>query len=214
MSAKIDLWVDCNSPYSRFAFLHLRKYAKQLHQHGVEYEVHPVFINGLNAGSGNKPPWMLPAKAAYGKFDAMRAQKYFGTRPMSPPKEFPIKSLLVSKHLRRVPADSINRVAGLAKHVLCQGYFPEGAVRACFSRVLDRSMGRRPGSRRPNAACFSLQEALLKSRSQEHPTSGPRCKVEGAAVRQHREGSVLRRIRSAVVLGSKQQRTRRAVLWI
>lgn len=96
MGAKIELWADCNSPYSRFALLHLRRYKQQLAGHGVEYEVHPVFINGLNAGSGNQPPWMLPAKAKYGPYDSARAMKYYGTAQMTPPDGFPMKTLLVS----------------------------------------------------------------------------------------------------------------------
>jgi glutathione S-transferase kappa 1 len=99
MSAKITAWVDCNSPYSRFAFLHIRKYAAQLAQHGVEYDIQPVFINGLNVGSGNKPPWTLPAKAKYGEFDGQRAQNFFGTGKMSAPPEFPVKTLPVRQRL-------------------------------------------------------------------------------------------------------------------
>lgn len=45
---------------------------------------------------GNKPPWTLPAKAAYGKFDGQRACKYFGVPPISTPDFFPILSIMVS----------------------------------------------------------------------------------------------------------------------
>lgn len=54
-----------------------------------------MFLGGINVGSGNKPPWTLPAKAAYGKFDGKRAQQYFGV-PIEVPSFFPILSLLVS----------------------------------------------------------------------------------------------------------------------
>lgn len=43
---------------------------------------------------GNKPPWTLPAKAAYSSFDGKRAQEYFGNYFEVPP-WFPILSLLV-----------------------------------------------------------------------------------------------------------------------
>ncbi|KAF2718036.1 glutathione S-transferase kappa 1 [Polychaeton citri CBS 116435] len=98
-AAKIDVWLDCNSFYSRFALLHLRKYAGQLLQHGVDYEVHPVYINGINQGSGNQPPWMLPAKAKYSKFDGKRATNYFGTKSMQPPKGFPLKTLMALRSM-------------------------------------------------------------------------------------------------------------------
>ncbi|KAJ5604573.1 hypothetical protein N7510_009727 [Penicillium lagena] len=43
---------------------------------------------------GNKPPWTLPAKAAYSKFDSERACKYFGVPPIKPPEFFPILSIM------------------------------------------------------------------------------------------------------------------------
>jgi len=95
MSGLITCWFDINSPYSYYAFGHLRKYASNLAAHGVEFDIRPVFINGLNVGSGNKPPWTLPAKAEYGNFDAKRAQKFFGTKPLNAPAEFPVKQLPV-----------------------------------------------------------------------------------------------------------------------
>lgn len=45
--------------------------------------------------AGNKPPWSLPAKAAYGNFDLPRAMKYFKSPQMTAPPFFPIMSLLV-----------------------------------------------------------------------------------------------------------------------
>ena len=43
---------------------------------------------------GNKPPWTLPAKATYLKYDGQRAQEFFENRFEVPP-WFPILSLLV-----------------------------------------------------------------------------------------------------------------------
>jgi glutathione S-transferase kappa 1 len=71
-----------------------------------------VFLGGVNVGSGeknfnglpgssteikagNKPPWTLPAKAAYSKFDGPRAAHYFAVEPMKAPEFFPIMTLLV-----------------------------------------------------------------------------------------------------------------------
>lgn len=84
------------SPYSYFAFLHLQEKRAVLNSYGVDIEFHPVFLGGINVGSGNKPPWTLPAKAAYSPFDLERAKKHFGTPNVKRPDFFPILSLLVS----------------------------------------------------------------------------------------------------------------------
>ena len=55
----------------------------------------PVFLGGINVGSGNKPPWSLPAKAVYGKFDGDRAKKYHGLEKMEAPDFFPPLTILV-----------------------------------------------------------------------------------------------------------------------
>jgi hypothetical protein len=55
-----------------------------------------VFLGGINVMSGNKPPWTLPAKAAYGVFDGDRAKQYFGAQDIRTPAFFPILSILVS----------------------------------------------------------------------------------------------------------------------
>ena len=55
----------------------------------------PLYIVVSKPAPGNKPPWTLPAKAAYSKFDGKRAQRYFG-ESYEIPSFFPILSLLVS----------------------------------------------------------------------------------------------------------------------
>lgn len=70
-----------------------------------ENSMHPVLIGGINAGSGNKPPWTVPAKAALGKFDRARSEQYFGTKSMQPPDFFPIVTLLVSRCCSRSYTD-------------------------------------------------------------------------------------------------------------
>ncbi|KAK4138325.1 thioredoxin-like protein [Trichocladium antarcticum] len=73
MGGKIDCYLDIASLYSYLAFLDLRKNSELLAAHNVEVEFHPVLLGAINAGSGNRPPWTLPAKAAYGFFDANRS---------------------------------------------------------------------------------------------------------------------------------------------
>ncbi|KAK2741880.1 hypothetical protein FQN57_005439 [Myotisia sp. PD_48] len=94
MGGKIEAYFDCPSPYSYFAFLHLRKNRELLASHGIEIDVHPVFLGGINVGSGNKPPWTLPAKAKYGQFDRTRATKYFGVEDYKIPSFFPPLTIL------------------------------------------------------------------------------------------------------------------------
>ncbi|KAJ5912037.1 uncharacterized protein N7473_001340 [Penicillium subrubescens] len=94
MAGKIDAYVDCVSPYSYYATLYLRRNRQALRSHGVEIELHPVFLGGINVGSGNKPPWTLPAKATYSKYDSERACKYFGVPQIRTPDFFPILSIM------------------------------------------------------------------------------------------------------------------------
>jgi hypothetical protein len=55
-----------------------------------------VYEQPLICGTANTPPWKLPAKANYSKYDGGRAQKYFGVN-FKTPDFFPIMSLLVSQ---------------------------------------------------------------------------------------------------------------------
>lgn len=73
MGGRIDCYVDIVSFYSYVGFADLRRNLDKLAAHGVEVEFHPVFLGGINNLSGNKPPWLLPAKAAYLSNDAYRA---------------------------------------------------------------------------------------------------------------------------------------------
>ncbi|KAL4952944.1 thioredoxin-like protein [Aspergillus filifer] len=95
---KIECYIDVVSPYSFYAFDYLQKNRAALQAQNVEFEFIPVFLGGINVGSGNKPPWELPAKAAYSKFDTKRAQQYFG-HDFSVPDFFPILSLLPQRAL-------------------------------------------------------------------------------------------------------------------
>ncbi|KAH6620386.1 glutathione S-transferase kappa 1 [Boeremia exigua] len=99
MSGKITCYLDCVSPYSYFALLYLEKNRQALASHNVDIDIIPVFLGGINVGSGNKPPWTLPAKAAYSGFDSARAKRYFGAEDVKTPDFFPILSLLPQRAL-------------------------------------------------------------------------------------------------------------------
>lgn len=67
--------------------------------------------------AGNKPPWTLPAKAAYGKYDSERSKRYFGVPNIKTPDFFPILSLLPQRALVYVkeahPQDFIPTFLGI-----------------------------------------------------------------------------------------------------
>jgi len=63
-----------------------------------------VFLGGINVGSGNKPPWTLPAKAKYSEYDIKRAIKYFRAPRLTTPKFFPILSVAPQRAMLVVKA--------------------------------------------------------------------------------------------------------------
>ncbi|KAL4996456.1 thioredoxin-like protein [Aspergillus recurvatus] len=95
---RIECYIDIVSPYSFYAFAYLQSNRAALEALDVEVEFIPVFLGGINVGSGNKPPWTLPAKAAYSRYDGKRAQRYFG-HDFEIPSFFPILSLLPQRAL-------------------------------------------------------------------------------------------------------------------
>ncbi|KAF2000290.1 glutathione S-transferase kappa 1 [Amniculicola lignicola CBS 123094] len=99
MSGQITCYLDCVSPYSYFALVYLEKHREVLKSHGVSIDIVPVFLGGINVGSGNKPPWTLPAKASYSTYDSARAKAYFGLPNIKTPSFFPILSLLPQRSL-------------------------------------------------------------------------------------------------------------------
>ncbi|ORY19761.1 glutathione S-transferase kappa 1 [Clohesyomyces aquaticus] len=99
MAGKITCYLDCVSPYSYFALLYLGNHREALESYNVDIDIIPVFLGGINVGSGNKPPWTLPAKAQYSSFDADRAKHYFGVPNLQTPSFFPILSLLPQRAL-------------------------------------------------------------------------------------------------------------------
>ncbi|TEY39727.1 hypothetical protein BOTCAL_0451g00040 [Botryotinia calthae] len=87
MPGHIDCYLDCS-------LVHLRKNREVLLSHHVTINLIPVFLGGINHGSGNKPPWTLPAKAKYGKLDSARTTAYHGLPNLQAPEFFPPVTLL------------------------------------------------------------------------------------------------------------------------
>ncbi|TGO60014.1 hypothetical protein BCON_0039g00450 [Botryotinia convoluta] len=88
-----------SSFYSYAALVHLRKNREVLLSHDVTIDLIPVFLGGINHGSGNKPPWTLPAKAKYSKFDSARTVAYHGLPNLQPSEFFPPVTLLPQRAL-------------------------------------------------------------------------------------------------------------------
>ncbi|KAK3340216.1 thioredoxin-like protein [Neurospora tetraspora] len=84
---KIDVYMDIVSLYSYLAFLDLQRNGDLLKAYNVEVEFHPVLLGAINVGSGNKPPWSLPAKAIYGAHDARRSIARFPGLVIQTPKD-------------------------------------------------------------------------------------------------------------------------------
>lgn len=94
MPGKIIAHLDCASPYSYFAFIHLVRIRPILESYGVKVDFVPIFLGGVNHTTGNQPPGTLPARGRYGPYDMKRAVQHFGTVDFSAPPFFPMVSLL------------------------------------------------------------------------------------------------------------------------
>ncbi|KAF9874128.1 DSBA-like thioredoxin domain-containing protein [Colletotrichum karsti] len=95
MGGKVDVYIDIASLYSYIAFYHIIQNQDALAAHGVQIDIHPVLLGGINAASGNKPPWTLPAKAKYGTFDARRSSVRVGKPDITTPPDFMDRSMTI-----------------------------------------------------------------------------------------------------------------------
>ncbi|KAL6908851.1 thioredoxin-like protein [Trichoderma evansii] len=78
MGAKIECFLDLASYFSYIAFTDLAQNRDKLAANGVEIEINPVLLGGINHLSGNKPPWTNEVKAKYLQFDSRRAADRVG----------------------------------------------------------------------------------------------------------------------------------------
>ncbi|XP_020626223.1 glutathione S-transferase kappa 1-like isoform X1 [Orbicella faveolata] len=77
----VELFYDVLSPYSWVAFEVLCRYQTKWN---LDLQFRPFFLSGIMAGSGNKPPGTVPAKAAYMSKDIERLRDFYGI-PLVPP---------------------------------------------------------------------------------------------------------------------------------
>ncbi|TGJ84281.1 hypothetical protein E0Z10_g4477 [Xylaria hypoxylon] len=79
--------MDAASYYSYIAFIQLQQNNQLLKQNGIEVEVYPYLLGAINVGSNNRPPWLVPAKAIYSKYDTKRAADNVGLKDYAIPAE-------------------------------------------------------------------------------------------------------------------------------
>ncbi|KAJ4268689.1 hypothetical protein NW762_002756 [Fusarium torreyae] len=95
MGGRIDCYLDIVSFYSYVGYVDLRQNMEKLAAHGVQVNFIPVFLGGINHLSGNKPPWILPAKGIYLAEDSRRAAERLSVPyEGSPPDIFAIAKTL------------------------------------------------------------------------------------------------------------------------
>lgn len=82
--------------FSYVALVDLGQNLDRLHAHAITVDFHPVLIAGINNLSGNKPPWLLPAKARYLAADSQRAAQRVGLHGLAFPKDLMSMALTTS----------------------------------------------------------------------------------------------------------------------
>ncbi|KAI1504575.1 thioredoxin-like protein [Biscogniauxia marginata] len=86
MGGHIDCYIDLNSIYSYFAFLHLRSHLDTLASHGVSLAFHPVYLPELQRRSGNRVIWTVAARQAWlERYELPRSKRDFGVPRAGPP---------------------------------------------------------------------------------------------------------------------------------
>ncbi|KAL7950428.1 thioredoxin-like protein [Trichoderma barbatum] len=93
---KIECSLDLASYFSYIAFVDLALNRDKLAAYGVDIEIHPVLLGGINHLSGNRPPWTNEVKAKYLQFDSRRAAHRVGLFDIQAPPDLMSVSHTVS----------------------------------------------------------------------------------------------------------------------
>ncbi|KAM3438473.1 hypothetical protein MY4824_003253 [Beauveria thailandica] len=121
--ARIDVYLDFASSFSYIAFADLEANREKLAANGVTIEYHPIFLGGINVASGNKPPWSLPAKAAYLSYDTPRALRRVGLGHLQTPDDLMAFGMTVQ------PLRAIHYI---------RAHYPTPVFLAAFHFLIDR----------------------------------------------------------------------------
>lgn len=122
--ARIDVYLDFASVFSYICFVDLEANRQKLAANGVTIEYHPIFLGGINVASGNKPPWTLPAKAAYLGFDTPRALRRVGLGHVQTPSDMMAFGMTVQ------PLRAIHYI---------KAHYPTAVFLAAFHFLMDRA---------------------------------------------------------------------------
>ncbi|KAI1313555.1 hypothetical protein F5Y03DRAFT_101564 [Xylaria venustula] len=82
---KVECYLDIASYYSYITFIQLQQNKELFKQNDIEIVIHPYLLGAINVGSNNRPPWLVPAKAVYSKYDTRRAADAVGLKDFTIP---------------------------------------------------------------------------------------------------------------------------------
>ncbi|OBR14183.1 DSBA-like thioredoxin domain-containing protein [Colletotrichum higginsianum IMI 349063] len=108
--------------------------------------IHPVLLGAINAASGNKPPWALPAKAKYGDFDARRSTLRVGKPDITMPDNFMERSMTVRilRVLHVIKSSYPEAVYQTAWHWLLHCFWEPPTLNLTKPDVLDQALADTP----------------------------------------------------------------------
>ncbi|KAK1498349.1 DSBA-like thioredoxin domain-containing protein [Colletotrichum cuscutae] len=163
MGGKIDAYIDIASLYSYIAFTHIINNQELLAAHGVQIEIHPVLLGAINAASGNKPPWTLPAKAEYGTFDARRSSARAGKPGITTPESFMERSMTVAplRALHFIKANYPDATYQTAWHWFLHCFWEPPNLNLTKPDVLAKAIADAPKQYPPPASGSNTQERLF-----------------------------------------------------
>ncbi|CAD6913323.1 unnamed protein product [Tilletia controversa] len=104
-TARITLYYDIVSPWTRVAFDVLRRYEKPWK---IQLDFKPINLGYVMGTAGNKPPISVPNKGAWMWGDMLRSSQFYGVT-LSQPSNFPINTQppqLFLRHLCDHPSES------------------------------------------------------------------------------------------------------------
>ncbi|KAK0555331.1 hypothetical protein OC846_001759 [Tilletia horrida] len=121
-SARVTLYYDVISPWTRIALEVLKRYQKPWN---IDLQLKPVNIAYLMQAATNKPPMSVPAKGAYmWSQDVLRSAQYYDVT-LNRPSEFPVNTSYAQLFLRHISDHSSATYRD--KHI--------PAIDACFAAV-------------------------------------------------------------------------------
>ncbi|KAH7328549.1 thioredoxin-like protein [Stachybotrys elegans] len=154
MGGHIECYLDIASFFSYIALADLLPNLTALEGYGIQVDLIPTLIGGINHLSGNKPPWMLPAKAKYLEADSQRAARRVSKPRIAFPKDFLSMS---------------NTISPLRAMLFIKKNYPEATFIAAMHFLFDKFWS-------PPHANLTVDEELaaVLAAATETPEGGPR----------------------------------------